>query len=424
MNSFKGKKVALLGFGTEGQDICRFLLKQKAQITVFDEKNQLELENVLKKFQKENLSFELGKKSLRKLLASSWDFVFRSPGFNRFRSEIVKAGEKGALISSATKLFFDLCPGKIIGVTGTKGKGTTSTLIYQILKKDGKQVFLGGNIGRPVLNLLPKITKNSWVVLELSSFQLQDLQKSPHIAVVLFIVSEHLDYHYDSNEYFQSKSNIVRYQNKDDFAVLNADNLISSSFATLTKGQVYCFSRQKKVKGSYVKNNKIYLLDKEIGSTNKLQLLGIHNWENICASVMASYLAGASLSSIKKAVFAFKGLEHRLEFVRNFKGVSFYNDSFSTTPETTIAAINSFKKPIILIAGGSEKGSDYGELGKKISSSTVKTLILIGQMAQRIRDSVLKAGFRGEIIFRPSKKMKEIVGLAFRKANFGEVVLL
>lgn len=423
MNQFSQKKIAVLGFGLEGQDLGQFLLKQKAKITVFDKKEAKDLDKDFEEFKKQGVEFKLGHDYLKDGLVG-YDFVFRSPGFSPLRPEILEAQKKGAIISSAAKLFFEFCPGKIIGVTGTKGKGTTASLVYRILKKDGKDVWLGGNIGQPMLSLLSKLTKDSWVVLELSSFQLQDLQKSPHIAVVLFIVPEHLDYHQDKDEYVQSKANIVRYQNKDDFAVLNADDLTSSSFAGLTPAQIYCFSRRKKVNGAYVQNQKIYLFGEEVGPTDKLQLLGEHNWDNVCAAVVASHLAGVGLESIKKVVFAFQGLEHRLEKVATIKGVTFYNDSFSTTPETTMAAIRSFKQPIVLIAGGSEKGSDYTQLGKEIKASSAKTLILIGQMAEKIKGSVLKAGFQGEIIFRPSEKMSEIVRIAFQKAKPGDVVLL
>ena len=421
--NFSQKKVAVLGFGVEGQDLCRFLLDQQAKITVFDKKESNNLGKELEEFEKRGIEFKLGNDYLKDGLVG-YDFIFRSPGFSPLRPEIIEAQKNGSVVSSATNLFFEFCPGKIIGVTGTKGKGTTATLIYEILKNNKKKVFLAGNVGQPMLSLLPKVDQETWVVLELSSFQIQDLQKSPHIAVVLFITSEHLDYHHDKDEYIQAKANIVHHQNRDDFAVLNADDLVSSSFAGLTPARIYCFSRQKKINGAFVKDGKIYLFDQEVGSTGKLQLLGVHNWDNVCAAVTATFLAGVNLESIKKTVFTFKGLEHRLEFVREANGVGFYNDSFSTTPETTIAAIKAFKKPIILIAGGSEKGSDYTELGKEIVQSTVKTLILIGQMAERIKESVLEAGFKGEIVFRPSEKMKQIVKLAFEKSNPGGVVLL
>jgi len=426
----KNKKIAVLGLGIEGEDVCRYLMSQGANdITVFDQKTAEELGEVYKNFQfscpsgrRAIFNFQLGPDYLKNGLRG-FDVIFRSPAFKLSLPEIVEAKNSGAIISSATKLFFDLCPAKIIGVTGTKGKGTTSTLIYEILKKAGKKVFLAGNIGEPMLALLPKLDKKSWVVLELSSFQLQDLEKSPHIAVVLFITSEHLDYHSSTEEYIQAKANLVRWQKEDDFAVLNADNQTSSSFALLTLAKVYYFSREKKVNGGFVKDGQIYLLDKLVGPTSKLQILGVHNWENICAASTAAFLAGADLNSIKKVVFSFKGLEHRLEFVRELGGVKFYNDSFSTTPETTIAAIRAFSQPIILIAGGSEKGSDYNQLGKEISQSRVKTLILIGKTAPKIKKVVQKSGFRGKIVYKPGE-MKEIVKKAFTEAEKGDVVLL
>ncbi|MGB9706674.1 MAG: UDP-N-acetylmuramoyl-L-alanine--D-glutamate ligase [Microgenomates group bacterium] len=424
MINLADKKIAVLGLGIEGSDVVRFLLKKGAKdIVIFDQKESSELGDLYKEFKGlKSLRFRLGKDYLKGGL-TDYDIIFRSPAFRLSMSQIVDAQKKGRIITSATKLFFDLCPGKIIGVTGTKGKGTTATLIYQILKKAGKKVFLAGNIGEPMLVLLPKLDKDSWVILELSSFQLQDLEKSPYIAVVLFITSEHLDYHKDIQEYIEAKSNIVRYQKREDFAVLNADNQISSSFADLTPARIHYFSRQKKVDGTYVKDGKIYLFEKLVGPTDKLQILGTHNWENVCAAITAGWLAGADLKSLKQAVFSFKGLEHRLELVRTIRGVSFYNDSFSTTPETAIAAIKAFKQPIILIAGGSEKGSNYTQLGKEIVRSNVKVLILIGKTAKKIKEVVQKEGFQGKIIYQPGG-MKEIVNRAFSEGKKGDLVLL
>jgi UDP-N-acetylmuramoylalanine--D-glutamate ligase len=424
MENLNSQKVAVLGFGLEGKDLCSFLLSQKAKITVFDQKQDLSTDKDYQDFKKKGVNFRLGENSLESLVDENFAFVFRSPGFSPLRPEIKKAQEKGSQISSATNLFFEHCLGKIIGVTGTKGKGTTATLISEILKKEGKKVFLAGNVGQPVLSLLEQIKADDWVVLELSSFQLMDLERSPYIAVVLFISSEHLNYHQDNQEYIQAKSNIVAHQVKIDLTVLNADDSTSSSFADLTQAQIYYFSRQKKVNGSYVQEKKIYLFGQEIGLVDQLQLLGQHNWDNVCAAVLAAHLAGAGLESIKKTIFEFKGLEHRLEPVRDLKGVSFYNDSFSTTPETTIAAIKSFKEPIVLIAGGSDKGSDYQQLGEEIAKSTVKTLILIGQMADKINKAVSEAGFSGKVILRPSEKMEEIVKLSFEEIKPEGIVLL
>lgn len=411
-----------MGLGMEGQSLCEFLLKEKAEINVFDQRTALQLGEAYQKLKVKGLKFKVGPDYLKDGLIN-FDIIFRSPGFRLSLPEIVEAKKRGIVISSATRLFFDLCPGKIIGVTGTKGKGTTATLIAEILKRAKKRVFLAGNIGQPMLALWPKLTKDSWVVLELSSFQLQDMENSPQVAVVLFITSEHLDYHRDTEEYVEAKANIVRFQKENDFCVLNADDKTSSSFADLTKAKLFYFSRQKKVKGSYVQNGEIFVMDKTIGKVAQLQVRGVHNWDNVCAAATAAWLAGADVGSIKKAVFSFTGLEHRLELVRKIKGVGFYNDSFSTTPETTIAAIQSFKQPIILICGGSEKGSDYTDLGREIAKSSVKVLILIGQMAGRIKEAALKAGFKGEIIEGP-KTMEKIVRLAFKKSKPGDVILL
>jgi len=419
---FSGKKIAVLGLGMEGQDLCQFLLKEKAKLTVFDQKSPAELGKAYQVLKREGVSFRLGSGYLQDGLLG-FDFIFRSPGVKLSLPEIVEAKKAGIPVSSATKLFFDLCPGRIIGVTGTKGKGTTATLISHILKEAGKDVYLAGNIGQPMLALLPQLKPTSWVVLELSSFQLIDLEKSPRLAVVLFITSEHLDWHKDKEEYIRAKSNIVRHQKKADFAVLNADNENSSSFASLTKARVSYFSRQKKVDGCYVEERKIFLADQLVGETSDLQLRGEHNWENVCAAVLASSLAGADLGSIKKTVFSFSGLEHRLELVGEAKGVRYYNDSFSTTPETAIAAIRSFQEPVVLIAGGSEKGSDYTELGKEISRSSVKTLILIGEMAERIKEACQKAGFKGKWV-ADLKNMEEIVDSASQEVGEGGVVLL
>ncbi len=423
MENFSGKKVAVLGFGLEGKDLCSFLLQQKASITVFDEKEDFETDKDYQNFKKEGVVFLLGPDSLKNGL-QDFEIVFRSPGFKYLSPVIAEALKNKVKISSATKLFFELCKGKIIGVTGTKGKGTTATLIAEILKNSHKKVFLAGNVGQPMLALLPQIDEETFVVLELSSFQLQDLTQGPYIAVILFIASEHLDHHQNQQEYIEAKANLVKYQNSEDTVVLNADDKISSSFAGLTKAKVFSFNSKEKTNGAYIQDKNIYLFDDKLGLTSDLQILGQHNWQNVCAASTAAFLAGADLLAIKKTIFAFKGLEHRLELVRSFQGIDFYNDSFSTTPETAIAAIDSFQKPIILIAGGSEKGSDFKVLGEKIANSSVKTLILIGLMAPKIREAVQTADFQGKIIFQPSREMKTIVNLAFKEAKSGEIVLL
>ncbi len=420
-----GKKIAVVGLGLEGKDIVNFLLRRKTDITLFDQKPEAELD--FSGINRNKISLNCGPDYLKKGFLD-FDFVFRSPGIRPDIPEFVEAKKRGVVITSAMKLFFELCPAKIIGVTGTKGKGTTSTLVYKILKRAGKRVYLAGNIGKPYLELLPKLKKIDWVVLELSSFQLFDLKKSPNIAVVLNITVDHLDWHRDRKEYVNAKKNVVRYQNKNDFVVINADYKTPKSFGRSTRARKYYFSRRKRLNGCFVEENKIILkIGKEevIGNTRDLKLRGEHNWENVAAAVCVAKLVGVNSSLIKKAVFSFKGLEHRLELVRTYKGVSFYNDSFSTNPQPTIAAIKSFVEPITLILGGSDKGLDYDEMGEEIvNTKNVKNIILIGQIASLIKKSLVKAKFKGRIFDLDSSKMDRIVRFCFNNTLDGEIVLL
>ena len=416
MINFKNQKVGILGLGEENTALVMFLVKQGAKVVICDQKSREELSEYYRQVENLPVQFRLGPHYLDAL--EDFKTVFRTPGLLYLEPKIQKAKENGVEISSQTKLFFNRCGSPIIGVTGTKGKGTTATLIEEILKESGRRSYLGGNIGNPPIKFLDKLTKDDIVVLELSSFQLQDLEKSPHIAVVLDIKVDHLDVHQSEDEYIEAKRNIVKHQTKDDFAVINADYLTSADFASLSLGQTYWFSRKKSVDlGAFVSQNKIILRtenqEEEIIDIGGIQLRGEHNLENISAAITASYLAGADIESIKVAVRDFKGLEHRLEFVRVKDGVKFYNDSFSTTPQTTIAALKSFDEPIILLLGGSEKNADYQDLIKTIVQKKVKLIIPIGSTAKRIVPEI------GE-----TKSMQEALKIAKEKASSGDIVLL
>ena len=340
-----------------------------------------------------------------------------------------KLNKSGCEITSNIKLFFEIFHGLTIGITGTKGKGTTSTLIYQILKSSGKEVFLTGNVGSPPLNILNISNNESIVILELSSFQLIDLQKSPNIAVVLNITSDHLDWHKNQKEYLEAKKNIVLHQKKSDFKVINFDYQTSRSFKNLSPSTNYYFSAKKKVNGVYVRNGDIYsnLTGKlnKIGQTDKLLLRGRHNWENVCAAICASQLAGGNGKNIRKAVFSFKGLEHRLELVRDFNGVYFYNDSFSTNPQTTIAAVDSFNEPITLILGGYDKGLNFEEMIKHLCAiNNLLNILLIGNVDDKLFNLLIKYGFKGEIYRMAKSGMVDIVKQCKKITNTGGVVLL
>ena len=359
-------------------------------------------------FREQGIGFETidGWESRDELIGKldNYDVIFRTPGLPYLSRAVQQAKEKGVEIYSQTKLFFDLCPAKIIGVTGTKGKGTTATLIYEILKTNalrpslapvrrsgqaqGQKVFLAGNIGEDPFQFLDKLGKDDWVILELSSFQLQDLRKSPHIAVVLKITPDHLDHHKTFEEYRKAKDNIVKYQKEGDIKIQNSK------------------------------------LDPRIRE-DEVGLLGKFNLQNVAAAVAAVKAAGVKdMEVVRKVVRDFKGLPHRLEFVAEKGGVKYYDDSFSTTPETAMAALTAFDTPIILIAGGSEKNSDYTELGKTIADSKVKALLAVGTTGPKIANAAVAAGFKGRIVKGGLNSMEKIVAEAKKLARPGDVVLL
>jgi UDP-N-acetylmuramoylalanine--D-glutamate ligase len=426
MENFTNKKIAILGFGVEGISVCDFLLSKTQELYVFDEKESKDFDNdLVQKYKEKGIKFNFGKiKSL-----DGFDSIFRSPGIHPDTEFLVKAQKNGVEITSSTKLFFELCPCEIIGVTGTKGKGTTSTLIYEILKEKGLDVYLGGNIGTPPLSFLNKLKPSSKVVLELSSFQLIDLEKSPHIGVMLMTTSEHLDYHKDVYEYVNAKRNLFRFQNEKDYAIVNRDYPASNESDVESIGKIYKVSREQDVmQGCFVKNDMIILKmngrEEKILSVKDIALPGRHNLENVCAAIMASLLSGATMKSIIPVVKSFKGLEHRIEFVKLIKGVKYYDDSFSTTPETAIAAIESFSEPKILILGGSSKNSDFTELGDMISKSdSIKAIIGIGEEWKRIKSKVKVQNSKIEV-FENLKTMREIVGKCAGIGEVGDVVLL
>lgn len=391
--NYKEKNIAIIGEGLEGVDAKKFLKKHGAKVTVLDQKQ--------------------GKNYLDNL--ERFDIVVRSPGVYPYKKELNKARKKGIRITTPTHIFFDEFKGQIIGVTGTKGKGTTSTLIYNILKKAGFDVYLGGNIGKPLLQLLSKLNSKSYVVMEMSSFQLIDLPLSPNIAVVLNITSDHMDWHKNQKEYIEAKKNIVKYQNISDWAVVNSEYKIPNSFAKSVKSNVILYSKN--------------ILPEEYKTD--LILRGQHNLENIAAAVAVGKILNIDKNVIIKTVRKFKGLEHRLEFVKEVGGVKFYNDSFATGPQPTIAAIKSFTEDETLILGGSDKGLEYRDLGIEIEKhKNIKNLILIGTTKLKIRNSLkitrnaMQSNLKLKILDLDKSKMNKIVEMAYRITKPGGVVIL
>jgi len=437
INDLKCKMVAVLGFGQEGKAVTTYLLKHGIKPVLFDAKPWDEWEEKDKQYIRDlGVNFIFHSDWLKEF--KGFDVAFRSPGMRLVDiNEATKELEVKPVITSQTKWFFEHCPCRIIGVTGTKGKGTTATLISEILKLQFQisnvkcQTYLTGNIGQvQPLEILDDLRQDDWVIYELSSFQLQDLERSPHIGVVLMTTSEHLDYHSDTEEYLQAKMPIVKYQSPDDFAVINADFHGSMEIGQQGNGEKYYFSRKGEVKkGCYVKDGQLIVKNVTIENfqfpISNFQLRGEHNLENISAAVIASALVGADENTIAKVVAEFKGLEHRLEFVAEKNGIKFYNDSFSTTPETAIAAIRSFSEPLIVILGGSSKNADFSELAKEFATAeNIKALILVGQEAVRIKEAVGKVGrFKGHIL-EGARTMEEIFKQIKKYAKPGDVVLL
>ena len=385
INYLKGKKIAILGFGREGLSTLRFLKKNGIKSKALDIKTDKDYLSHLDQF----------------------DVIFRTPGFPRLHPKLLAAEKKGAIISSQIKLFFDLCPGKIIGITGTKGKTTTALLAYEILKNKYKNyLFVAGNFGKPALNLLPLLKKNSLIILELSSFQLQDLDKSPHIAVITNLTLDHMDpggkfassTHQTAKEYFDAKMNILKHQKSGDFAVIHRS----------------LKSKTKKIgKGKKIYPAPLFL---------KTKLKGGHNLENIALAAEIGRISKVSERNILETVKNFKGVEHRLEFVKKINGVSFYNDSAATNPDATLAALESFDEPIHLILGGSDKGLNYKNLGRYIlKSKKIKTIALIGQIKNNLF-KILGGGNENKI--KKFENFKKAVLTLYKKANKNELVLL
>lgn len=425
---FKNKKVAILGLGSEGMATAEFLYKHGALITFFDQKEQGDISSDTLSRAHELGSLILGKSSFEQL--TGFELIVRSPGINKNKDFFKKVLDQGAVLTSQIKLFFDLCPCDIIGVTGTKGKGTTSTLIYEMLKRSGRDVFLGGNIGIPPLSFLDKLTESSVVVLELSSFQLHDLNKSPHIAVMLMVVPEHQDYHSSVEDYIDAKRNLLRFQTKDDFAVINRDYPASHESDIHTEGQVYQVTRERSTadQGVFIKDEAIWIVMRgtewKVIDLNKIALPGRHNVENAAAAAMAATLSGASKSDIYDTLATFRGLEHRLELVSEVNGVKYYDDSFSTTPETAIAAIEAFSEPEILILGGSSKNSDFRNLGQVIANTqNIRAIIGVGDEWLKIRSSIHGLSER-VLILEGALDMHAVVQAASKIALAGDVVLL
>lgn len=422
-------KVAIAGYGVEGEENFKYWTDLGADITIFDE--QEETAKPLPGGSKNRL----GKGVFSDM--NGYDLVIRTASLN---PDKIKTDGK---IWSATNEFFDKCPAPIIGVTGTKGKGTTCSLIAEILRTSGKKVHLVGNIGVPALEVLPIIKSSDFVVFELSSFQLWDIKKSPETAVILMIEPDHLNIHKDMDEYVKAKSNIGRFQTAEDLMVYHPTNLLSAEAATISSAKKVKYMTPEGAnivipakagihKSDWIPNQVwddgkgewVVIDGNIICDISEVGLLGPHNLENISAAITASWRYTKDINAIKQAVKRFKGLPHRIELVRELDGVKYYDDSYSPNPASTRAAVGSFDQPIVLIAGGFDRQLDFSDsLAKVISDKPVKKVILMGQTANKIAGILDDIGFKEYEVLK-TDVFKDAVVLAKDSAVSGDVVLL
>lgn len=413
-------RIAILGYGDQGKSAYEYWHHAGNELTICDANHNIELPA--------GASGRLGPAYLRGL--DEFDLIVRSPSIHP--SDIISANSAAILdkVTSNTNEFFKVCPSKnIVGVTGTKGKGTTATLIAQMLKaalrqgsgsKSGKRVHFGGNIGTPPLEMLKqKIRPDDWVILELANFQLIDLKYSPKVAVCLMVVPEHMDWHADVGEYIAAKQQLFRWQKADDMAIYFSDSTAPRQVVSVSHGRKIPYFQKP---GAEVLDGFISIGGHNICRTSDLKLLGEHNWQNACAAVTAVWQIMPKPSPIKKILTSFSGLEHRLELVRELKNIKYYDDSFGTTPETAIVAIQAFNQPKVLILGGSDKGADFTNLAKAVVSENVREVIIIGLMGPKIARELEKLGYKN--ITQGGDNMEQIAKTAQRLAQPGDVVLL
>lgn len=389
-----GKNVAVIGIGISNIPAIKYLIKLGAKVSARDKKENLS-EN-LKELKDLNIEFVLGENYLSGL--EKYDYIFRSPGVKPFTYEIERAVEEGSKLTSEIEKVIELAPCKVIGVTGSDGKTTTTTLISKFLEKAGYKVWVGGNIGTPLFSSIEEIKKDDIIVLELSSFQLMTLTSSPDVSVITNVSPNHLDYHRSYNEYIMAKANIFLNQAENSNLILNLDDEFTPKYIQLAKERnvsinIYEFSvKDETKKGVFLKDENIVSnlngKEEKICSISDVKLVGVHNLANICAASCA--VNGlVSNNDIKDVVSTFNGVEHRMELTRIKNDITWYNDSIGTSPTRTIAGLKSFKQKVILIAGGYDKKIPYEPLAPYIIEK-VKHLILVGKTSEKIKDAVFK----------------------------------
>ena len=385
----EGKKIAMCGIGISNTPLILQFLEKGAKVIACDRRSREDIGTQADILEKAGAKLRLGEDYLKNLEV---DIIFRTPGMSFYLPELCEARKNGIAVTSEMEGFFDLCPATIIAVTGSDGKTTTTTLIAEMLKAEGKTVHLGGNIGRPLLPDVEKMKPEDFAVVELSSFQLISMRKSPDICVVTNVAPNHLDVHKDMEEYIDAKRNILLHQNAFSRTVLNKDNDITESFKKDVRGQQMSFSMTSKVKnGAWLDDGgTLHMsyrgIDVPIINRKDIRILGDHNVENYLAAISAVW-GYVGVDCIKKVAAEFAGVEHRIEFVREKDGVKYYNDSIASSPTRTIAGLKSFDQKVILIAGGYDKHIPFEPLAPYVTQK-VKLLILCGATANAIANAV------------------------------------
>lgn len=412
--SLSGKRIDVIGAGISNMPLIRLLASLGADLTVRD-------------MRRPDCAAELEALGARTVFGEGYldglsgEVIFRTPGLLPTAPRLCEAAGRGVEVTSEMELFFELCPCKIIGITGSDGKTTTSTLIFKMLENAGKRVFLGGNIGAPLLPRIPEMTPGDIAVVELSSFQLMDMRRSPDIAVVTNVAPNHLDKHKDMAEYITAKKNIFAHQDKNGLLVVNYENEVTRAYASSAKGSSLFFSSKTYLKdGVCLREGEICLFGDPVLRASDIALPGVHNLENYMAAIGAVH-GLVTKQDIETVAKTFGGVEHRCEFVRELRGVKYYNSSIDSSPTRTIAALSAFKQKVILIAGGYDKRIPFEPLGKPLADKA-KRLILTGPTAQKIADTALSAG--GDMPIDFCAGLEEAVRLAAGVSRPGDIVLL
>ena len=423
MLELAGKRVLVVGLGKSGLAAAHFLKERGARVTVSDSRPAT-LINELSSLLDEGFIVEAGSHGL--LTFRRQDLIVVSPGVPMSTPELMTVRAIGAHIIGELELGAQFLEGEVIAITGSNGKTTTTALLGEILKASGRPTLVGGNIGRPVTAMVAETTPETWSVLEVSSFQLETVETfRPRIALVLNITPDHLDRHGTFAAYAAAKARITERQTTEDFLVLNAEDAPTQGIAAKTRAQVYWFSAQRRIKqGAFVHGESIFFAAKE-GATPEpvmpvaeIGLAGSHNVENVLAAVCAARLAGVPVETVRKAVAAFRAVEHRVEFVRELDGVRYFNDSKATNVDATAKAIAAFSGGILLILGGKDKDSDYAALAPLLRER-VKTVITIGSAAEKIEHQLA-----GVVKIERAETIERAVALVRERASAGDTVLL